>query len=225
MKKIIITIDGHAGSGKSTTAQKVSKILKYKYVNSGYLYRAITYSILHNKIKFKDPYITQKHLDSITIEYNHDYIQDKISVKLNNQDIISYLKDPHIESNVAEVSANKDVRAKIFQIQKNLGIQKEIIMDGRDIGTKIFPEAELKIFMTADIESRVLRMKEFYLQKSQKKEHKDIKKQIIQRDILDQTRTHSPLIKPEDAIVLDTTHSTIEEQVNKIVELARQKMK
>ena len=209
---MIIAIDGPAGSGKSTTAKIIADKLKISYLDTGAMYRAVTAYFIDNNysIDFDNIYSI---MDSIIIEF-HEY-----SVLLNNQDFTYRLRDNDVSSLVSKISSNKIVRDRMVLIQRNISENKSIVVDGRDIGTVVFPNADYKFFITAGIKERASRRYRELKLKGREVELINIEQQIKERDYLDSTRKNSPLKKADGAIVIDTTHLHLEEQVNTILKI------
>ena len=209
---MIIAIDGPAGSGKSTTAKIIADKLKISYLDTGAMYRAVTAYFIDNNYSV-DSDNMYSIMDSIIIEFHES------SVLLNNQDFTYRLRDNDVSSLVSKISSNKIVRDRMVLIQRNISENKSIVVDGRDIGTVVFPNADYKFFITAGIKERASRRyRELKLQ-DREVELINIEQQIEQRDYLDSTRKNSPLKKADGAIVIDTTHLDIEEQVNTILKI------
>ncbi len=209
---MIIAIDGPAGSGKSTTAKIIADKLKISYLDTGAMYRAVTAHFIDNNYSV-DSDNMYSIMDSIIIEFHES------SVLLNNQDFTYRLRDNDVSSLVSKISSNKIVRDRMVLIQRNISENKSIVVDGRDIGTVVFPNADYKFFITAGIKERASRRyRELKLQ-DREVELINIEQQIEERDYLDSTRKNSPLKKADGAIVIDTTHLHIEEQVNTILKI------
>jgi len=218
MKKIIIAIDGPAGSGKSTTARETAKKLDYLYIDTGAMYRAAALRFKQMKLDFTD--------DDYTVLMNNLDIslsagEEGQRTMLNGVDVSYDIRTPEITKLVSPVSANRIVREKLIDMQRQLGRQGAVVMDGRDIGTVVFPDAELKIFMVASAEARAKRRTMEMLAKGMTADEEQIKKDLIARDNYDSNREHSPLKQAEDAVVIDTSELSIAEQTDIVVKLAR----
>jgi CMP/dCMP kinase len=215
-KNLIIAIDGPAGSGKSTSAKLVAQKLGYVYIDSGAMYRAITYLVLKKKILDDEKSISEL-ADYTNIRL--DYVDGETRVIVNGEDITDHLRSIEVNQNVSDVSRIEKVRIALVRQQKALGNQdRGLVMEGRDITTVVFPDADVKIFLTASIEQRAKRRAEEYKKNGVLVSIDEIKKNIIERDKIDSTRKMSPLKKAFDAIEIDTSKVTIEEQVNLILE-------
>ena len=219
MRKIIIAIDGYSACGKSTTAKEVAKVLGYRYIDSGAMYRAVTLYFLDHHIALTNPREITKALDAIKISFvvNSKGVTETF---LNGISVEKKIRKMKISENVSQVSAIKDVRVSMVAQQRKMGKEKGVVMDGRDIGTVVFPSAELKLFLTADILTRAFRRQRELLEREDMVDFDTIVANLNQRDLIDSTRKESPLIKAEDATVIDTTHVTIDEQVDEAIRLA-----
>jgi len=217
MKKIIIAIDGPAGSGKSTSAKIVAEKLNYIYIDTGAMYRAITLKWLKSSLELNShnlKFITDNSvIELIPSENGQKTILDGIDISFD-------IRTPEVTKFVSPVSADYYVREKLVEQQRLIGKNGGIVMDGRDIGTVVFPNAELKIYLIASIEARTKRRLKEMLDKGINISEDEVRKLIVERDIYDSKRVVSPLKKAIDAIEIDTSNITIEEQTNKILELA-----
>lgn len=215
-KNLIVAIDGPAGSGKSTSAKLVAQKLGYVYIDSGAMYRAITYLALKKKILDNEKAISELANNS---DIHLEYIDGETRVKIDGKDITEELRAIDVNQNVSEVSRIEEVRKALVKKQKVMGNQdRGLVMEGRDITTVVFPNADVKIFLTASIEQRAKRRAEEYEKKGISVSLDEIKKNIIERDKIDSTRKLSPLKKAPDAIEIDTSKVSIEEQVDLILE-------
>ncbi len=221
LKKIIIAIDGYAGCGKSTTAKLVAKALDYVFIDTGAMYRAVTYYFITHQIPFQEP--SDELLNQIQLRFFK--VDDQPQIFLNEQPVYQWIRTKIVNENVSQVSALKNVRKFLVKQQQEMGLEKGIVMDGRDIGTVVFPNAELKIFMQASMEARVKRRFEELQTMNILMTEEEIRLNLIDRDYQDMNRQESPLKKADDAIVLDTSNLTIENQVNKVLELAYEKIR
>ncbi|NOZ47077.1 MAG: (d)CMP kinase [Chlorobi bacterium] len=219
-KKIIIAIDGFSSCGKSTVAKGLAEKLHFLYIDSGAMYRATTLYCLENNIIINGVVNEEKlnkSLDNIHIEFISDKGAGTYFTFLNGKNIEDDIRNIEVSNNVSNISIFKKVREKMVALQRAYAIENSIVMDGRDIGTVVFPNADLKIFMTADVKIRATRRYNELLQKGQKVSLQEIEKNIMDRDEKDQTRAISPLKKANDAIVLDNSYLTHEEQLNWVI--------
>jgi cytidylate kinase len=219
LKKIVIAIDGYSACGKSTTAKDVATILGYKYIDSGAMYRAVTVYFLEHHVSLSNPKEINRALNNINVSFKVNS-KGVTETFLNNLNVEREIRRMRISENVSPVSAIHDVRVAMVEQQRKLGKEKGIVMDGRDIGTVVFPNAELKFFMTADILVRAFRRQKELLELDRLVDLDNVIENIEQRDMIDTTRKESPLRKADDAIIIDTTHITIDEQVDEVVRLA-----
>lgn len=217
-KKIIIAIDGYAGSGKSTTARLVAKKLGYTYIDTGSMYRAVTLMWLRTGTE-----LTQENICPLMKNIKLELLQGSNGqiVLLNGEDVSLQIRSPEVSSYVSPVSALRCVREKMVEQQRQMGKDGGVVMDGRDIGTYVFPNAELKIFLTASIEERARRRLKELAEKQIYEPLENLIKNITERDHYDSNREISPLRKAQDAIEIDTTNLTIEEQCSIILDLAK----
>ncbi|MEK6482255.1 (d)CMP kinase [Catalinimonas sp. 4WD22] len=221
MQDIIIALDGYSGCGKSSTAKKVAQALNYTYLDSGAMYRAVTLYLLKHHVNLQDPVAILEALENITISFSRNEDSRINETYLNGENVEEEIRKMEVSENVSAVSALPVVREKMVYQQRALGKNKRVVMDGRDIGSHVFPEAELKIFMTADLKVRARRRMNELAEKGIKVSLEEIESNLEERDKLDSSRKQSPLIKTEDAVEIDTTYLDFNEQVNKIVELAK----
>jgi cytidylate kinase len=219
-KKIIITIDGWSACGKSTLAKQLAKELGYIYVDSGAIYRAITLYFLRNHVDWTDRKEVKKALTEISVSFSYNQKTEASEIYLNDENVEYVIRDLVVAEKVSEVAAIKEVREYAVAQQQEMGKKKGIVMDGRDIGTVVFPKAELKIFMTADNAVRVeRRFKELY-EKNPNITIEEVKTNLELRDYIDSHREISPLKKAGDAILLDNTQLTEREQLQKALKWA-----
>jgi len=213
MKKIIITIDGFSSCGKSTLAKQMAKELNYVYVDSGAMYRAITLYFLRNHIDWTKKKQVQEALENIHLEFHYNPVSKQSEMFLNDENVEYVIRDLVIAEKVSDVSTIKEVREFAVNAQRSMSKKKGIVMDGRDIGTTVFPNAELKLFMNADNDVRVQRrFKELY-EKNPNITIEEVKANLEMRDYIDSNREISPLRKADDAIVLDNTNLSEQEQL------------
>jgi cytidylate kinase len=225
MKKIIVTIDGWSSCGKSTLAKQLAQELGYIYVDSGAMYRAITLYFLRNHIDWTNTENVKEALENITLEFIFNPSSERSEMHLNGENVEYVIRDMVVAEKVSEVAAIKEVREFAVAQQQQMGKGKGIVMDGRDIGTVVFPDAELKIFMTADNAIRVeRRFKELY-EKNPNVSLEEVKANLEMRDYIDSNREVSPLRKADDAIVLDNSNLTPSEQFKKALKMVQDSCK
>jgi cytidylate kinase len=221
-KKIIITIDGWSSCGKSTLAKQLAKELGYVYIDSGAMYRAITLYFLRNHVDWTDTDAVVAALKDIHIEFEFSEKSQQSEIILNGENVEYVIRDLVIAEKVSDVATIKEVRSFAVAQQQKMGDKKGVVMDGRDIGTTVFPDAELKIFMTADIAVRVeRRFREMY-EKNPNITIEEVRHNLEMRDYIDSNREVSPLRKAEDAVEIDNTHLTMEEQLDIALKLTGQ---
>ncbi len=218
MKPIIIAIDGYSACGKSTTAKLVAERIEYAYVDTGAMYRAVTLYFLQNHTTLTNPKETKSALEKIKIDFRFNPKTGHSETFLNGLNVEKEIRTMEVTKSVSQVSALGEVRHSLVAQQREMGKKGGIVMDGRDIGTNVFPEAELKIFMTADMEVRAARRQQELLEKGQVVPLDEVIESIASRDQIDTTRKESPLRKAQDAIELDSTDRTIEEQVEFVIQ-------
>lgn len=219
MRKIIIAIDGYSACGKSTTAKNVATTLGYRYIDSGAMYRAVTLYFLDHGISLTNPKEVSRALDEIkiTFQVNAHGISETF---LNGLNVEKKIRKMRISENVSPVSALREVREAMVALQRKMGKDKGIVMDGRDIGSVVFPHAELKLFLIADMLVRAFRRQRELLEKEDLVDLDTIIENLQNRDRIDSQRKESPLVQASGAIVIDTTHITIDEQVDEVIRLA-----
>jgi cytidylate kinase len=219
--KIIITIDGWSSCGKSTLAKQLAKKLGYVYIDSGAMYRAITLYFLRNHIDWTDTNEVTEALQNITIEFQYNDKSQQSEIFLNEENVEYVIRDLVVAEKVSDVAAIKEVRSFAVAQQQKMGASKGVVMDGRDIGTTVFPDAALKIFMTADPAIRVeRRFKELY-EKNPNVTIDEVKANLEMRDYIDSHREVSPLRKADDAIELDNTSRSEKEQLDFALQLVQ----
>ena len=223
-KKIIITIDGWSSCGKSTLARQMAKELGYTYIDSGAMYRAITLYFLRNHIDWTKHHQVENALKNITLEFRSNHKSGLSEMYLNGENVEYVIRDLVVAEKVSDVAAIREVREFAVHQQQMMGKKKGIVMDGRDIGTVVFPHAELKIFMTADNTIRVARrFKELYA-KNPNITIEEVKSNLEMRDYIDSHREVSPLRKAEDAIELDNSHITMKGQLEMGLNWAKERL-
>jgi len=227
LKRITIAIDGYSSTGKSTVAKQLADYLDYVYVDSGAMYRAITLFALQKK------FISESHfnkialinsLEDISIEFRNDDTISVVEMYLNDKNVEREIRTFQVSEYVSQVAALSEVRKKLVTIQHQMGKNKAIVMDGRDIGTVVFPEAELKIFMSAKPEERASRRYKELIEKGDDITYEEIYKNVQERDLMDTTRKDSPLIKAVDAIEIDNSELNLEDQFHIILQLAKDRI-
>ena len=213
MNKKIITIDGWSACGKSTLAKQLANKLGYVYIDSGAMYRAITLFFLRNSIDLSNTVEVSAALKNINIDFRFNPDANHDDIYLNDENIETLIRDLSVAEKVSAIAAIEAVRTFAVAQQQKMGVNKGIVMDGRDIGTTVFPTAEIKLFMTADSDIRVERRLKELRPKNPQITREEVKKNLETRDHLDSTREISPLRKAEDAIILDNSHLSMEEQL------------
>ena len=224
MRKIVLAIDGFSACGKSSTAKEVARQLGYSYIDSGAMYRAVTLYFHQNYVKIDNPKEVANAIQNINISFNFNERKGTSETYLNGLNVEEEIRKMYVSNQVSEVSAIPDVRKNMVQQQRKLGKKKGVVMDGRDIGSNVFPGAELKIFMKADLKVRAERRQKELLEKGQLVPIPEIEENLSSRDKMDSERKENPLIIPEDAYILDTSELTLVEQVDYILQLATEKM-
>ena len=227
MEKIIIAIDGYSSTGKSTVARQLADYLNYIYVDSGAMYRAVALFALQNNFLSKDHFdkdLLLSSLPDIKIEFNKKNTMDHANIYLNGKNVEKEIRTMYVSDFVSPIATLSEVRKKLVSIQHQMGIKKGIVMDGRDIGTVVFPDAELKIFMTANTHVRTLRRYNELTEKGQKVSYDEIFKNVQKRDLMDSTRVDSPLLKANDAIEVDNSETNREDQFHIILQLAKDRI-
>jgi len=220
-KKIIIAIDGWSSCGKSTLAKELAKELGYLYVDSGAMYRAITLYFLRNHVDWTDKNEIKKALKEISLEFVFNENSQQSEMFLNGENVEYVIRDLVVAEKVSDVAAVKEVRKFAVEQQQLMGNKKGVIMDGRDIGTVVFPKAELKIFLTADNAVRVERRFKELFEKNPNITIEEVKANLEMRDYIDSHREESPLRQAEDAILVDNTNLTAKETIQKVMKLAK----
>ncbi|MEK7262978.1 MAG: (d)CMP kinase [Bacteroidota bacterium] len=222
MNNIVIAIDGPSGVGKSTTARRVAEALQYRYLDTGAMYRAIALKVIHEKVSFTEIEKITALLATTAIELSCD--NDGMHLFLDGKEVTQEIRTPEISQAASIISAVPTVRAKLVEEQQRLGKDGGVVVEGRDIGTVVYPHAALKIFMTASAMHRAERRKSELQSAESSIPLNKLMEQMKERDERDSTREHSPLTKADDAITLDTSDMTIEEQVSFIVNEAKKRI-
>ena len=222
MQNITIAIDGYSSTGKSTVAKQLAKHLGYIYVDTGAMYRAVTLFAMQNGFIDKEHFdilglVTK--LNSITIDFAFNPELGFAEVYLNGKNVEREIRTLEVSSFVSKVAAIPEVRYQLVKQQQKMGKDKGVVMDGRDIGTVVFPYAELKLFMTASAEKRAVRRYDELIERGDKVEYEDVLRNVQERDYIDSHREDSPLRKADDAIEIDNSNLTLTEQFDKILQL------
>lgn len=226
MNKITIAIDGFSSTGKSTLAKQLAKQLNYIYVDTGAMYRAVAYYALKNDLISETNFNSEaliNQLEAIQITFKFNEALGFAEVYLNGENIETKIRTLEVSKYVSPVATLSQVRQKLVEQQQIMGKDKGVVMDGRDIGTVVFPNAELKIFMTASAETRAKRRYKELLERGDVLSYKDVLDNVTTRDRIDSTREDSPLIQAEDAIAIDNSNLTIEEQLITLLKLAKER--
>ena len=218
MQKIVIAIDGYSSCGKSTTAKAVAAELGYAYIDTGAMYRGVTLYLLERNIAFTDLPRVEQALHEMHITFKRNRKTGRNELCLDGVVREDEIRQMRISNSVSEVSVIPAVRHALVRQQQQMGRHRGVVMDGRDIGTTVFPDAEVKVFMTAEVLTRALRRQEELAAKNEHVSVEEIVENLEKRDHLDSTRAESPLRRAADAVLLDTTHMMIDEQVDFVLE-------
>ena len=218
---MIIAIDGPAASGKSTTAIGVAKCLGITYLDTGAMYRAVTFGLIENDIKFEDSSELDNYLKQIKLKLSET--KSGVILNLDGRNVSKEIRSSKVTENVSEVSALKNVRDSMVLIQRKMAKKNDCILEGRDIGTVVFPNADFKFFLIADEKVRAKRRQNDLKKMGEQKSIDNVTTDIIKRDHKDSTRKHSPLIKSENAIIIDTSNLGINKVIDKIVNIVNKK--
>lgn len=227
MQKITIAIDGYSSTGKSTVAKQLADHLGYVYVDSGAMYRAVTLYAMQNGIISKDHFDTKKlveSLSSIHLIFKKEASWNKAHIFLNGKDVENEIRNLKVSEFVSPIATIHEVRVKLVAQQQRMGIEKGVVMDGRDIGTVVFPNAELKIFMNASAPERAQRRYNELLERGEIVTFNDILQNIQERDHIDTTREDSPLRKAADAIEIDNSAMNLDDQFHAVLQLAKDRI-
>ncbi len=223
MQKITIAIDGYSSCGKSTLAKSLAHKLGYNYIDTGAMYRAVTLFALRNNLITSEHHVEVEALLKALPDLDVTFLLNEQShhsdVHLNQENVEREIRTMLVSENVSKISAIKEVREKMVALQRKMGKGKGVIMDGRDIGTHVFPKAELKLFMTADSDVRAKRRQDEYSSKGQYFTLEEVKHSLMERDEADINRKESPLIKADDAVILDNSEISREEQLEFVLKL------
>ncbi len=223
MKKIIIAIDGHSSCGKSTLAKAMGNTLGYTYISTGDMYRAVTLYLIENQVDIENVAAVKEALTHIRLHFETDENGNRIH--LNGRDVSEEIRKMHVADLVSPVATIPEVRREMVRQQQEMGKQKGIVMDGRDIGTVVFPEAELKIFLTADVEERARRRYDELIAKGHDVQLEEIKTNLSERDRIDSSRADSPLMKADDSVIIDNTFLNHEQQLEVALDLVRERVR
>jgi cytidylate kinase len=224
MKKINIAIDGWSSCGKSTMARQIAKALNYLFIDSGAMYRAIALYFIQHHIDLQDELAVENALKHIKLSFQKNLLTGNNEICLNDENVEQLIREMEVASKVSDVAAIKAVRDFAVAQQQMIGKEKGVVMDGRDIGTTVFPEAELKIFMTANVDVRVERRFKELSSNNPLISLEDVKANLQARDYMDSTREFSPLKKADDALVLDNSELSPEEQFSMALQWANEKI-
>jgi cytidylate kinase len=224
MPKIVIAIDGYSSCGKSTTAKEVAARMGYGYIDTGAMYRAVSLFFIEKHVALSNQNEVKAALEQLHITFNHNSRTGRNETCLNGLNVEEEIRKMYISNIVSEVSAIPEVRWAMVAQQQRMGRRRGVVMDGRDTGTKVFPDAEVKVFMTADTTIRAKRRQQELLAKGEMINLDDIIENLQKRDKIDTTRSEGPLIQAPDAKLLDTSHMTIEEQVDWVIEEADRRL-
>ena len=226
-RKINIAIDGYSSCGKSTVAKAIAKHMKYIYVDTGAMYRAVAlYCILTGILQNKtvDHNMLLEHLPQLDVSFQYNSETETSETYLNGENVEKQIREMEVSNQVSTISAIKKVRKKLVAIQQQIGKQKGVVMDGRDIGSVVFPDAELKLFMTADNNVRVKRRYDELLAKGTTVSLQEVEENIRSRDFADTHRVDDPLVQAADAIVIDNTNLSMKEQLEMVLNLVKNKL-
>jgi cytidylate kinase len=221
-KFIIIAIDGPAASGKSTLAKYLADKLGFLYVDTGAMYRAITYYALENKIEENEKEVVEA---ARKIDLNLKYHDGITRVFINNEEVTNDIRTPRVNAKVSDISKIKDVRTELVKLQQKLGHNNNLVVEGRDTTTVVFPNADLKIFLTAEVKERSKRRFLEFKEKGIEINIDEVEKNLTNRDMIDSSRDVSPLKKAKDAIEVDTTNLTIQQEVDRILNIVKEILK
>jgi cytidylate kinase len=224
MRKITIAIDGFSSCGKSTLAKAIANKLGYRYIDTGAMYRATTLYMMRAGVINSDGALNQEHLlqilDDIDVNFRYSIENKQSETLLNGENVEKEIRSMEVSGQVSKVSLIKEVRKKMIALQKHMGREKAVVMEGRDIGTAVFPDAELKIFMTADTEVRVRRRYDELISKGQQTTEDEVRKNLEARDYDDTHRKENPLRKAQDAVLLDNSELNPQQQLDFVLRLA-----
>lgn len=223
-KGLIIAIDGPAAVGKSTMGKLIARELGFTYIDTGAIYRAITWKVLKNNIDKNDENMISDLVVNIciTIENaNNNSLKDYYHIFVDGENVTEKIRNPKIDQHVSQIARLPKIRKHLIQLQRKFAEKGNIVMEGRDIGSVILPEADIKLYFTASEEERIMRRYKELIDKGYNVDRKEVKKQIVQRDEIDSKRKYAPLIKAKDAIVIDSTDKSIEETKHEILRIIK----
>jgi len=226
-RKLIIAIDGYSSCGKSTFAKAIAKELRYIYIDSGAMYRAVTLYCMRAGHVGRDKINTEKIISTLReIHINFVYNPDisEYETYINSENVEREIRGIEVSAHVSRISQIFEVRTRMVELQRQIGVFKGIVMDGRDIGTVVFPDADVKIFMTASVDIRAKRRFDELIARGEKIDFEEIKRNIIARDIADENRDISPLRRSDDAIVLDNSRMSVKQQMDWVMEIIQNKL-
>jgi cytidylate kinase len=226
-KKLIIAIDGYSSCGKSTFAKSIAKELNYIFIDSGAMYRTVTLFSIRKGFIGNGGLNTKgilSEINNIKIDYIFNPESKKYETFLNSENVEEEIRNMEVASHVSRISQIPEVRSRMVEVQRQIGANKGIVMDGRDIGTVVFPDADIKIFMTASVDIRTKRRYDELREKGIIIDFEEIKRNLIARDIADENRDISPLRRAEDAIVLDNSRMSVEDQMLWIKQIIQKKL-
>lgn len=217
-----IAIDGPAGAGKSTIAKRAAKELSFIYVDTGAMYRSIALGLLRGDVDIEDTQALEKALEQIEVSIGYENHEQQVF--LNQENVSGLIRTEEVSRMASAASAKPQVRAKLTELQRSLARREDVLMDGRDIGTMILPDAQLKIYLTASVHTRALRRYKELIERGEDCSLEDIEKDIEERDYRDMHRETAPLCQAEDAVLIDSSEMTIDEVVERIISLAKSRM-
>ena len=217
-----IAIDGPAGAGKSTIAKRAAKELSFIYVDTGAMYRSIALGLLRGGVDIEDTQALEKALEQIEVSIGYENHEQQVF--LNQENVSGLIRTEEVSRMASAASAKPQVRAKLTELQRSLARREDVLMDGRDIGTMILPDAQLKIYLTASVHTRALRRYKELIERGEDCSLEDIEKDIEERDYRDMHRETAPLCQAEDAVLVDSSEMTIDEVVERIISLAKSRM-
>ncbi|NJN25410.1 MAG: (d)CMP kinase [Cyclobacteriaceae bacterium] len=224
MKKIVVALDGNSGCGKSSTAKVLARRLKFIYIDTGAMYRAVTLFFIKNKVDIKNDLDVEQALKEVDISFVYNIESGKNETFLNGKNVEAEIRGMEVSNMVSPVSEISRVRKKLVEQQRRLGEGNNVVMDGRDIGTVVFPHADLKIFMTADLEVRAQRRQKELKEQGVEVPLTEVIDNLRNRDVIDSSRKDSPLRQAPDAHVVDTSLLTFDQQVEHILRLIEEKV-